>query len=134
MKNRIFIFLLITLIFANIAFAAEWMEIYSKTYLDVSSIKNGEDGYGEYKKTYRYAWLKKLNNGNVKPVNNQKVWYILYYDKYDCTNRKTALQAAYDYNLKGEVIDSYISPIDSWLDVIPDTIGEIAFNAVCSYK
>lgn len=111
--------------FTQFVFAADWVEITHKSYLDFSSIKTGEYGY-------IYAWQKILNQGDFTPINGKKVHFLMAYTAYDCGNDKSKNQALVVYGLDGEVIKSNDYG-GSWSYIIPETSGEAFYKIICKY-
>lgn len=111
--------------------ASQWVEIYPKTY-----IKTEKDQDGKV-----YYWIKALNDGKMKPINNKKISYIMQYSISDCSANKIAVLGVYTYgNKEDQPIESYTSPFydapryASYEPIIPQTKGEIWHKFVCGYQ
>ena len=105
----------------------EALEI-AKNYIDVSSITWHKDTVS--------FWIKSLNPGTWKPFKNKKIWYSKDYIAVDCKEKKFAIKSSLFYDLQGGVIDSYDVNYDSILDwnrIVPDTNGDILYQAFCKY-
>jgi hypothetical protein len=128
--KKFFLIIVYFIISITCVLASEWKEISNKSYIDVSSIQ--QDSFG-----YRYAWLKLLNDGTFKPIKNKKIHYIMAYHAFDCSLKKVDQISVTSYGLSGEVLESWEMPNYSpkysmtWLNVVPDTNGEIWFYLVC---
>lgn len=121
MKKNIYL-ILCCLFFGLSASAANWIEIENKVYLDLST--------WEYKNGYSNVWVKLLNTGEWKPINNQRVWYDIQRWQIDCTNHRLKINSSVTYGLKKQVLDS--ANIGSlWLNIVPDSVGESVYNYVC---
>lgn len=124
MKKILIVFVL--MLFSS-AYAADWVEVYHKYYLDLSSFEKHYNNGG----TYITVWSKVLNDGDMKPRNNKKVWYSKSKEYYDCTNRKVGDSFIIYYGLDGKVLDRYDFGKPVYSEVIPDTVGETLWNYVC---
>lgn len=125
-------FLIILLVFLNvtlIAFSEEWVEVYSKIYIKIDKSQNDKIFY----------WSKFLNDGTMKPVNNQKIKYAMNYNIEDCTQNSNGLLAAYEYSTSGKVLSSYVSPFFNhpslvpFEPVVPQSVGEVIHKYVCGF-
>lgn len=123
-------FLLSFFIFLNITlmvFAEEWVEVYGKTYIKIDRTQNDKVFY----------WAKILNDGTMKPVDKQKIQYILMYNVENCSQSGSGLLATYEYGFSGKVLSSYISPnynypnLVNFEPVVPQSVGEVIHKAVC---
>ena len=60
------ILLLLALLFMSMpAYATYWYEFSEKTYIDLDSLQKTGDT--------AFAWVKTMNDGNIKPINNKKI-------------------------------------------------------------
>jgi hypothetical protein len=127
--------LVIFFLFANQAWAADW--IYFDTaaigdvYYDKSSIKKvneniisvwNKDILSEKAKTKYFSILKGIHKA---PKNPSMLSYYKKLMQIDCVNRKIKDISVILYNEKGKVI--YSSPKSEsaeWNDILPDTVGE----------
>jgi len=127
MRKIIIIFACLNVALA--AFAEEWIEVYNKTYIKIDKYQNNRVFY----------WTKALNDGTMKPVNKQKVQYIMDYNVEDCSQNSSGLLATYAYGLSGKVLSSYISPFYNYPSmipfepVIPQSVGEVIHKSVCGF-
>lgn len=124
MKKILIVFVL--MLFSS-AYAADWVEVSHKYYLDLSSFEKHYKNGG----TFITVWAKVLNDGHMKPVNNKKVWYSNVKEYYDCTNRKTGGSFVAIYGLDGNLLDSYDFGGPLYSEVVPETVGETLWNYVC---
>jgi ketosteroid isomerase-like protein len=127
--------LVIFFLFANKAWAAEW--IYYDTsaagdmYYDKSSIKKvnesiisvwNKDILSEKAKTKYFSILKRINKA---PKKSSMLSYYTKLTQIDCVNRKIIDISVIIYNEKGKVV--YSSPKSEsgeWNAILPDTVGE----------
>ena len=117
---------LIALSSCNICLAANWVEYGYKTYIDLSSWQKSGN--------YVSAWVKRLNTGDWKLVNNQKVWYSIEYIEAACSDRKLSINSVIKYDLKGKVLSNDEFPTSYFQRVVPGSIGEDLYYALCSLK
>ena len=127
-KNTIIFSVLITMLLSNLATpAADWREIYTKTYIDSSSIY--------WEKNIVSFWTKNLNPGDWKPFKDKKIWYSKDYMSIDCSRKKIGIKSIIYYDLKHNVIDSWEVNHDSlidWMHVVPDTNGDVLYKLFCT--
>lgn len=130
MKKIFLLFLL--LCFCLPTWAANWVEIGYKQYVDTSSIKRQyKYGYNsKYSPNFSYAWIKTLNQEPTKKLKNKKIWFSQDYFVFDCESKRIKIEDSVFYDLDGNVIESYNVPTE-WERVIPDSKGEQLFNAMC---
>jgi hypothetical protein len=135
------IYLIIFSLFANQAWAADW--IYFDTtsvgdmYYDKSSIKKidksiisvwNKDILSEEAKTKYFSILKGIHKA---PDNPSMLSYYIKLVKIDCANKKIKDISVIFYDEKGNVI--YLSPKSEsgkWNAIIPNTVGEKLINIV----
>jgi hypothetical protein len=133
--------LIIFFLFANQAWAADW--IYYDTsavgdvYYDKSSIKKVNESIisvwtknilSEEAKTKYFSILKGIHKA---PKNPSKLCYYTKLTEIDCVNKKIKDISVIFYNEKSKVI--YLSPKSEsgeWNDILPDTVGEKLINIV----
>lgn len=106
-------------------FAADWKEICPKKYVDVTSIT--------WDKNVVSFWIKSLNPGDWKLINNKKVWYTNEFFLLNCKKKKMDLQSVIFYDLQGKTID--ILELDEvfvqWHNVVPETTSDLFYRAFC---
>ena len=119
-----FVILLLSLV-AFPVFAADWMDIGNKAYVDLSSIKT-ENGYV-------YAWIKVMDGAAMKPVNGKKVGHYMSYDAYNCDNKKSRNESIITYGFDGKSLarNDNLPANSTWKNVAPETKEEIWLNAIC---
>ena len=135
------IFLVFFSLFANQAWAADW--IYFDTaavgdvYYDKSSIKKvseniisvlNKDVLSEKTKKKYFSLLKEIHKA---PKNPSMLNYYTKLMEIDCVNKKIKDTSVIFYNEKGKVV--YASPKSEsgeWNDILPNTIGEKLINIV----
>jgi len=137
------IYLVILLLFANQALAAEWIYYVSipsqgAGYYDKSSIKKVNKNiirvwtktiFNEKGKTAAFSFLKSTGEA---PDNLEKLSYEFDLNEIDCVNEKIKFPLVYIYNEDGAVI--YKAPADfipQWYDTIPSSNTETLKNIVC---
>ena len=134
--------LVIFFLFANNAWAADWIRYashtFGDTYYDKSSIKKvnkniihlsnkqilNEDG-----KTKYFSFLKSIDKA---PNNPNLISYFLRSSEIDCVKEKIKDFSTIIYDEKNNVL--YSSPkgeTDEWLDIVPNSIGKKLKNIVC---
>lgn len=114
--------IIILFLFTLPVFAADWVEISYKTYIDKSSIKRDYNGVT--------SWIKILNDGNMENISNKKVWYKILNNTFNCSN-KTYKNNSYNvYGLNGTVLysDNYST---EWETIIPDSNAEYWHSLLC---
>ena len=135
------IFLVFFSLFANQAWAADW--IYFDTaavgdvYYDKSSIKKvseniisvlNKDVLSEKTKKKYFSLLKEIHKA---PKNPSMLNYYTKLMEIDCVNKKIKDTSVIFYNEKGKVV--YASPKSEsgeWNDILPNTVGEKLINIV----
>jgi hypothetical protein len=104
------------------AVAANWVKVVQNddktAYLDTSSIAT-EEGY-------KTAWTKWIySSGDYTEAR--------YLVLYNCESRKTAVRSGVMYKRDGTSISANANDYElKWEYVVPDTLGEDVFNAVCN--
>jgi ketosteroid isomerase-like protein len=145
MKTKIFqgiIYLVIYFLFANHAWAADWI-FYASTstrdaYYDKSSIKKVNKNVislytkqilNENGKTQYFSFLKKIDKA---PDNPNLLSYVLRLSEIDCVKERIKDYSMIIYDEKSNGIYSTPKDVtDKWNDIIPNSIGEKLKNIVC---
>ncbi len=134
-KNLLFIFALMLIL---PVFAADWVEIYEKMYLDDSSLSKYKDKYSSSFDTDKIysIWEKSLNDGteywkNAEKIQGKKLWYKKTLWVVNCTKKEIAIKSSVYYDLKENVVDSYEQIYLVWQSVVPETLGELKYSYVC---
>lgn len=100
-------------------FAVNWVQIGAKTWLDLSTYIT--------KGNIVSAWVKVLNDGSWKPLNNQKIYYNIIRYNANCSERTFALSASISYDYNKEVVASFDYNnkdfLLEWNIVIPESLG-----------
>jgi hypothetical protein len=118
--------LLLALLFLSMpAYATYWYEYSHKAYVDLDSLKKD--------KNTAFVWVKLLNDGNINPVNNKKVWFTKNSIYIDLKNKRTALKDLYYYDLNNNVIETYTFDKIKWDVIVPDSMGEYLYQIVKKY-
>lgn len=80
------------------------------------------------------GWVKDYNYGQYDRRNLKKVSFVLYHSTAFCNeNRLTNLALAY-YDRKGRLIDIDKQENIHYLDIMPTTLPDKIFKALCFYK
>ena len=119
--KKYLLFILIT--FISPVFAANWLEIDKKNYVDLSTLQ--ENG------NIRSAWFKELNNGNWDLINNKKVWYQMALIDAKCGARQINTRSSTFYDLQGHVLRNSSFDYPYWINVVPDTYSEMEYYVLC---
>lgn len=125
MKKILYLFILLFITLP--AFSAEWIEIFEKQYVDMSSIAvNLKTDNIEF-------WVKSLRKDpkEVCPLTNKPYWYSMNKWSMNCHNRTERIEAMAVYDLQGKLIysDNY-KP--EWNEIIPDTYADGYYRLFCS--
>lgn len=86
---------------------------------------NNEIGRDNYKEVVRS--FGRNANGYENYSHSLNLWEI------NCSNRKTRLLSYSDYNLSGEILDTYDTS-GPWVNLIPDSVGYSVAETVCHFK
>ena len=114
------------------AFAADWKAVQENDkfvdYMDKASVKRNEN-IRKVWELRNYKSPRQMPGG--KPYSSMKSL-----NEYDCKNEKKRVTYVVHYsdemgNGSNEGPDGE-SPPTSWVPVIPETVGEVLFNAACS--
>lgn len=120
-----FLLLLALWLMSMPAYATYWYEFSEKAYIDLDSIKKSNN--------IGFAWVKLLNNGNIEPINNKKVWYAMNTIYVDLKRQKTAIKDIYFYDLNNKKIEDHTFETLDWGIIIPDSMGESLYNIIEKY-
>lgn len=110
------------LLVSSQSIASEWHYITSSSdgemvYMDFSSITSPSP-------SKRRAWTLYVGKEDTTKT----------FVAYDCPNRESATISSIKYNAEGGVLDGSNFPKPQYSPVVPDSIGEMAFLAVCDLK
>ena len=118
--------LLLALLFLSMpAYATYWYEYSHKAYVDLDSLKKD--------KNTAFVWVKLLNDGDISPVDNKKVWFTQNSMYIDLKNKRTAIKDVYYYDLNNNQIKSYNLDKLQWDIIVPDTMAELLYETVKKY-
>lgn len=106
-------------------YAAEWVELMPKWYIDKESYFYNDETF------VASAWLKILNNGQIRDIKGQKIWYSLTKEEALCGERKTRMTKSLAYNLKSEVVLSVDAPERRYEEIIPSSVSELIYKVLC---
>ena len=120
-----FLLLLALLLMSMPAYATYWYEYSHKSYVDLDSLKKD--------KNTAFVWVKLLNDGNISPVDNKKVWFTQNSMYIDLKNKRTAIKDVYYYDLNNNQIKSYNLDKLQWDIIVPDTMAELLYETVKKY-
>ena len=138
MKKNLFIIFTILLTITNFVFAADWVQIYEKIYLDATSLSPYKYDLYKYNDDRLYSiWEKKLNDGtspwkDVEKLLGKKLWYNKSLLIVNCTKKEIATKSSIYYDLKNNVAYTYDNSYLDWISVAPETVGELNYTVVCS--
>ena len=135
MKNLLLITVAI-LTMACCAFAADWIQIYEKQYLDASSLAPYSYNLNFDNDRLYSIWSKNLNDGTqswqlLEKYSGKKAWYSKTLWVVNCSKKEIAVKSTVWYDLKEDVIDSYNSNYLDWKSITPETVGEGIYTDVC---
>ena len=120
-----FLLLLALWLISMPAYATYWYEYSHKAYVDLDSLIKD--------KNTAFVWVKLLNDGNINPVDNKKVWFTQNSVYIDLKNKKTAIKDVYYYDLNNNEIKSYNLDKLQWDIIVPDTMAELLYETVKKY-
>lgn len=120
-----FLLLLALLLMSMPAYATYWYEFAEKSYIDLDSVKKHNN--------IGFAWVKLLNNGDIEPINNKKVWYSMNTVYADLKNKKTAIKDIYFYDLENKKVDDISFETLDWSIIVPDSKGEKVYDILYKY-
>lgn len=128
--KKFLILLTLVLLFGIPAHCADWIEIFEKTYIDISSIELN------HSKNIIKFWIKSLRKDPKDTMPNfegkeMPYWYSINKIAIDCNNKKSRVEVIAVYGLKGDLIysDEYIP---DWNTIIPDTYFDGYYRLLCS--
>lgn len=116
--------MLLSLQFLPVCFAANWVEIFEKQYLDIENVKTNKSH-----NTIQF-WVKTLRKDPKELFDNKPYWFMINKWNIDCDNKYSRIESVNVYDLKGKNIysDSYIP---KWNDIIPDTYADGYYRLFC---
>ena len=120
-----YIIIIALLIISLPCFAVNWEECGYKTYIDLSTWR--KEG------NHISAWIKTLNPGDWKLIDNKKVWFSIEYATAYCDSRMISIKNLIYYDLQGNVIRSY-NELPTLMHVVPGSVGESNYYAMCSLR
>ena len=136
MKRSLLLGAIIALLIAIPVFAANWVQIDEKMYLDASSLDVYNYGLNYNNHRIYSIWAKVLNNGNEiwksrEKQSSKKLWYdkVLYIT--NCSNRQIAIKSILTYDIKENLVEFDESNYIEWTSVAPETTGELVYTLVC---
>ena len=112
------------LLFAAPVFAANWVQVDDKTWMDIYS--------ADISGRFVNVWFKDLNPGNWELEKGKKIYYQLSNVTFDCSTRSMSIDAYTIYDLKSQIITANNYTGHQWIKIVPDSIGEAKYNAACS--
>lgn len=127
MKKVFIIFLLMFL--SMPVFAAEWVELFEKKYIDIESI--------DVNKNYKIVkfWTKNLRKDPKEKFPNYMgkmvdYWFTMDYWNIDCANKKSRIVSYNVYDLNQKIIYSDDKNLD-WNNIIPETYADGYYRFFC---
>lgn len=124
--KKFIIALFTLLLFQNCCLAAYWKEFAYKSYIDLDTIEKKENGICK-------VWVKLLNDGDFKPINDKKIWYSLNTVYIDLKNKKYAIKDVFFYDLNNNNVSNISADTLKWDINIPDSLSEHLYNEVLDY-
>lgn len=133
--------MLMTALTALPAQAADWrfIPVSSETrnetiYVDYDSLKRHSFTSGG---RYYTAWTKWTFASTQKTYDGKLYREKVNLEYFDCSNQKWNLDAGYYYTSTGQLVDSWTRTVSTtssatWERVIPDSIGAMKLDSVCS--
>jgi hypothetical protein len=82
----------------------------------------------------RADYLRNRTAQSLRTFGYQNYSHTLELDEYNCTKGEGRVLSRVDYDAKGNVIDSTTSKNAEWTYVVPDSIGDSLFRALCRRK
>jgi len=79
-------------------------------------------------------FLRNRSSQSLRTFGYENYSHALELDEYNCTKGERRVLSRIDYDAKGDVIDSMTSKNAEWTYVVPDSIGESLFRALCRRK
>ena len=137
MKKILYFVLILLFAVINFAFAADWVQIAEKVYLDESSLSEYNYRYNYDKDLILSVWEKKLNDGtqhwkDIEKILGKKLWYNNSLFVANCSKKQIAIKSSVYYDLKGNVAHSHENNYLEWHSIVPETVGEYEYMLVCS--
>ena len=133
MKNNFKIKLLslsLVILFCNAAWAAKWVEVIPRIYVDLESA-TFYDNRADF-------WVKNISKHPYLYKNHQQVAFILTHQVASCCDGLMATIGTYKYRPDGHRISAYHDEVhaeNEFKPVVPDTISSDVFNYMCKkYK
>ena len=113
-------------------FAAEWVQVGDKEYVDKESIFQ----FNQYGNEHISFWIKSLNDKSKLFVDFEKafktkVWYVKSLWEINCTQKKIIIRDKVVYDLNQNVIYSFDDTFSKWNKIVPDTVGDYYYNTFC---
>ncbi len=119
------------LLFAVPAYATNWVEVASGTYIDIDSIKRNVS-QGELITIY---WVKDLNRrAKIEELLNKKTSKVIHKEVTYCGRRINIILESYVYDEQDSLIRSYTFYDVGTLNhrsIVPDSVGEAIYDFVC---
>ncbi|MCM1010036.1 MAG: hypothetical protein NC390_04035 [Fusobacterium sp.] len=124
--KKLFTFFCCILMLSLSANATNWVEVSKGTYIDTDSIIQG--------KQITIYWDKELRVGTFEGLLNKKISKIISKNMVYCGSRLVKMLESYVYDEQENLIRSYtFYDIPNKHSIVPDSVGETAFNFVCQY-
>ena len=120
-------------------FAADWVQLYEKVYVDASSLSQYNYNMNFDNDRIYSIWSKMLNDGtnawkDMEKSTGKKIWYNKSLQVVNCTKKEFAIKSTVSYDLNENTVESYDSGILYWQSVVPETVGEEIYLFVCSSR
>lgn len=134
--KKVFFSVFLSIIMAAPVFAADWVQIDEKRYLDDSSLSKYNYNLNFDNDKIYSIWSKFLNDGTqiwkeLEKIIGKKLWYDKTLWVVNCTKKELAIKKSVYYDLKGNVADNSDDSYLDWSSVTPETLGETIYLYVC---
>lgn len=134
-KNLFFVFITFLAITCYV-FAADWVQIAEKIYLDTSSLTQHKYDLNYDKDKLYQVWIKNLNDSTeewktLEELTGKKPWYKKSLLVVNCTKKEITEKSVVLYDLRENVIDYKTNSYLEWQSIPPETIGEDVYMKIC---
>ncbi len=85
-------------------------------------------------KKYRVENIKSRLKNKSRIKGFESYSYTIYHEKYDCITKRSCIIEYIDYNSKGEKLENVKGTVETWDDVIPDSVGDAILTKLCELK
>lgn len=137
MKKIIFLFALFLI--SVPCFASDWFQLDEKNYIDLESVEQYKNQWGEIQHEKYSFWLKSLNDKSASFIDleklfKKKVWYQMTNFIVDCNQKTIGGANVVTYDVQKNVLYSYTPPSVDYAKIVPDSKGEMYYYFICKPK